>query len=476
MLRRGVQLLAAALVFLSAPLAAGHVQDGSVPPGAAAPVAHARHWGLMAARAGTSWQFMSSQIVSYRWDVPGESLLEVDEGNGNVARWTRQDDGTLLRVNHRGGRAVSVVNPDGTMLQTSGSGTQRQTMRPVGRVVFNEFELLENGQWRRFPPYDWIAWRMTDEQLRIAREVFASSTDVAGDARELLARFRGSTAVEQNDARMDIHEEALRRQQAASAASGDPGEPAARDEPATGPETVRTADAAATRAPRIALVVGISNYGPMGSLPNPVNDARALSERLSRIGFDVELAMDPDQRELRAAIQRLGGRMADAGRAATVLFFFAGHGIQSRGENYLIPAGANIVREADLELEAVSASVILRQMEEVEASTNIMILDACRNMPLTRSFRSGGVGLTQMDAPNGSFIAYSTAPGSGAADGAGANSPFAAALLQEIARPGQPIEAVFRNVRRSVLESTGGEQTPWDSSSLIDAFFFMPEG
>jgi hypothetical protein len=439
----------------------------------AASIPHARDWGLMVARAGTSWQFMSSQIVSYRWEVPGESMLEVDEGNGNVARWTRQDDGTLLRVNHRGGRAVSVANADGTMLQTAGSGTQRQTMRPVGPVVFNEFELLDDGQWRRFPPYDWIAWRMTDEQLRIAREVFASSADVAADARELLARFRGSTAVEQNDARMSIHDEALRRQQAAADAAG-----ASTAASAAG-EAARRAPvrvAAAAGGPRIALVVGISNYGPMGTLPNPVNDARALSERLREIGFDVELAMDPDQRELRAAIQRLGGRMAGAGRSATGLFFFAGHGIQSRGENYLIPAGANIVREADLELEAVSASVILRQMEEVEASTNIMILDACRNMPLTRSFRSGGVGLTQMDAPNGSFIAYSTAPGSVAADGAGANSPFAAALLQEITRPGQPIEAVFRNVRRAVLQSTEGEQTPWDSSSLVDAFYFMPEG
>jgi uncharacterized caspase-like protein len=93
-------------------------------------------------------------------------------------------------------------------------------------------------------------------------------------------------------------------------------------------------------------------------------------------------------------------------------------------------------------------------------------------MPLTRSFRSTGQGLAQMEAPNGSFIAYSTAPGSVAADGAGLNSPFATALLREIATPGQPIEAIFRNVRRAVLQQTEGQQTPWDSSSLTEPFFY----
>ena len=168
--------------------------------------------------------------------------------------------------------------------------------------------------------------------------------------------------------------------------------------------------------------------------------------------------------------------MSAAGSGATGLFFFAGHGVQSRGINYLIPSGAAIRREADLELEAVPADNVLLQMQEAGVSTNIVILDACRNMPLTRSFRNGARGLAQMEAPNGSFIAYSTAPGAVAADGEGANSPFAAALVREIARPGQPIEAVFRNVRRSVLRVTEGEQTPWDSSSLVDPFYFVADG
>lgn len=232
---------------------------------------------------------------------------------------------------------------------------------------------------------------------------------------------------------------------------------------------------AAAAGARVALVVGVSTYGTLGNLTNPANDARALAAALRAIGFDVDLVVDPDQRTLRAAISRLGERMGRAGRGATGLFFFAGHGIQTRGTNYLIPAGALISREADVELEAVAADNVLTQMQEAGVSTNIIILDACRNMPLTRSFRSGSRGLAQMDAPNGTFIAYSTAPGSVAADGSGANSPFATALLREIAQPGQPIETVFRNVRRSVLRDTEGQQTPWDSSSLVEPFYFRAE-
>lgn len=227
--------------------------------------------------------------------------------------------------------------------------------------------------------------------------------------------------------------------------------------------------------PRIALVIGVSQYVTLGNLTNPANDARALAATLRRLRFDVDLVIDPDQRTMKQAITRLGERMGRGGNGSTGLFFFAGHGIQSRGINYLIPARANIHREADLDLEAVTADSVLLQMQEAGVSTNIVILDACRNMPLTRSFRSGAQGLAQMSAPNGTFIAYSTAPGAVAADGTGANSPFATALLREMLVPGQSIEAVFRNVRRSVLRETQGEQRPWDSSSLLDPFFFRPQ-
>ncbi len=227
--------------------------------------------------------------------------------------------------------------------------------------------------------------------------------------------------------------------------------------------------------PRIALVIGNSTYaGSLGSLANPGNDARLIAAGLRAVGFQVELVLDANQRSMKQAISRLGQRLTTSGRGSTGLFYYAGHGMQSRGVNYLIPVGAPIAREADIDLEAVAADTVLRQMEDAGASTNIVILDACRNAPVASNFRSGSRGLARMDAPNGSFLSYSTAPGSVAQDGAGRNSPFAQALAAELQKPGQLIETTFRNVRRTVLEATGGQQTPWDSSSLIDSFVFKP--
>lgn len=225
--------------------------------------------------------------------------------------------------------------------------------------------------------------------------------------------------------------------------------------------------------PRIALIIGNSRYGNnLGALPNPNNDARLIAGVLRSLGFDVELLIDGNQKAMKRAISNLGQRLEQAGRGSTGLFYFAGHGMQSRGQNFLIPIGAAIEREADLELEAVAADTVLSQMVDARATTNILILDACRNTPILRSFRSGERGLARMQAPNGSFISYSTAPGSVAYDGDGRYSPFADALSKELITSGQPIEATFRKVRKSVLTSTDGRQTPWDASSLTDTFLF----
>ena len=225
--------------------------------------------------------------------------------------------------------------------------------------------------------------------------------------------------------------------------------------------------------PRLALVIGNSAYGPsMGALPNPANDADAMAAALKALGFTVHLVKNADQNTMKRAIVRFGQRLTIAGKGVTGLFFYAGHGIQHRGINYLVPVTAQISSQADVDIEAVAADTVLQQMEEAGTSTNIVILDACRNMPLARGFRSASAGLAPMDAPNGSFIAYSTAPGSVAADGAGANSPFVTALIKNINRKGEPIESIFRDVRRSVLNQTDGAQTPWDSSSLIAPFYF----
>lgn len=234
------------------------------------------------------------------------------------------------------------------------------------------------------------------------------------------------------------------------------------------------AAAAASSGPRYALIIGNSQYGALlGRLPNPVNDAQSVAAALRAVGFDVDLVLDADQKGMKRAISRFGERLSTA-RGATGLFYYAGHGIQSRGTNYLIPVSAPIEREADLDLEAVAADTVLAQMEDAGAATSIVILDACRNMPLARSFRSSSRGLARMDAPNGSFIAYSTAPGSTAADGDGRNSPFASALVKQIGQKGLPIEVMFRGIRKDVLQATAGQQTPWDSSSLVDPFYFVP--
>ena len=225
--------------------------------------------------------------------------------------------------------------------------------------------------------------------------------------------------------------------------------------------------------PRLALIIGNSAYAAsMGQLPNPANDAGSMAAALGALGFQVTLVKNADQKTMKRAIADFGKRLTSAGPGTTGLFFYAGHGIQAKGINYLIPTDANIQTQADVDLEAVGADTVLEQMEEAGASTNIVILDACRNMPVVRGFRSPTRGLAPMDAPNGSFIAYSTAPGSVAADGLGSNSPFVTALVRNLSRKGESIEAIFRDVRREVVTTTDGTQTPWDSSSLMQPFFF----
>lgn len=233
--------------------------------------------------------------------------------------------------------------------------------------------------------------------------------------------------------------------------------------------------APAQAADRIALVIGNGAYDALGPLANPANDARLISRTLGRAGFDVTLLIDAEQRAMKRAIRDFGDRLQAAGRDATGLFYFAGHGVQAQGHNFLIPVAAGIRKESDLEIEGVEANWVLRQMEGAGNATNIVILDACRNNPFARSFRSATQGLAQMDAPTGSFVAHATAPGELAYDGDGANSPYSAALARAIEVPGLPIEQMFKQVRINVLQETDGLQTPWDSSSLIGDFYFTPQ-
>ena len=227
--------------------------------------------------------------------------------------------------------------------------------------------------------------------------------------------------------------------------------------------------------PRIALVIGNGGYAE-APLANPVNDAKLMAKTLRELGFVVIERTEADQKSIQLAIFELQDRLFEAGKDAVGLFFYAGHGVQVGGQNYLIPMRANIKKERDIAINAVSANFILGQMEAADNRMNFVILDACRNNPLTRSFRSAARGLARMDAPKGSLIAYSTGPGEVAADGMGGNSPYTLALEQAMQTPDIPAEQMFKLVRDGVMNATGGEQTPWEESSLTGADFYFNGG
>jgi carboxyl-terminal processing protease len=230
---------------------------------------------------------------------------------------------------------------------------------------------------------------------------------------------------------------------------------------------------AAEAEPRIALVIGNAHYGAdIGSLPNPVNDAGLMAQALQQTGFTVIKVTDADQKAMKRAIKDFGEKLSNAGPNATALFFYAGHGLQVNGTNYLVPIGADIEKAGDVDIESVSADTVLQQMDFAASRVNIVVLDACRNNPMQRSMRGMTRGLAPIDAPQGTFIAYSTAPGSVAADGSGKNSPYTQALAKTIVQPGVGIEEAFRDVRASVMKATNDKQIPWDSSSLTAPFFF----
>ncbi|MBI5898634.1 MAG: caspase family protein [Rhodocyclales bacterium] len=218
---------------------------------------------------------------------------------------------------------------------------------------------------------------------------------------------------------------------------------------------------------RLALVIGNGGYRD-APLKNPVNDARALAAGLSTLGFEVMKGENLGQREMTRLIARFGERLAgyDVG-----MFFFAGHGIQIRGKNYLIPVDAQIASENSVRAEAVDVDAVLDQLSS--SPLNVVILDACRNNPFERRFRSLSSGLAQMDAPKGTLIAYATAPGKVAQDGDGLNSTYTTALLKMLGEPGLPVESVFKRVRAEVARATGDNQVPWEASSLTGDFYFV---
>ena len=226
---------------------------------------------------------------------------------------------------------------------------------------------------------------------------------------------------------------------------------------------------------RIALVIGNSNYSTVTALDNPSSDATLMAQTLEKLGFKVTTLIDAGQADMMMGIAAFGRSLREAGSDATGLFYYAGHGVQSFGNNYLLPVDIQLQDAADLDLVALEAQSVLRQMFSARNKTNIVILDACRNNPFSKIPEFNESGLAELKAPTGTFLAYATEPGSVAMDGLDGNSPFTEALARHITQPGVPIEQVFKQVRIDVLRETGNRQTPWDTSSLTTNFQFIPE-
>ncbi len=223
---------------------------------------------------------------------------------------------------------------------------------------------------------------------------------------------------------------------------------------------------------KTALVIGNSNYESI-PLANPVNDAVDIAKKLKSLGFEVIHKDNLTRKQMRNIIRKFGEKLKTKG--GTGIFFYAGHGMQVSGKNYLIPIGADIQSEFEVPDESVEADLLLRALDDAKNPLNIVVLDACRDNPFSRSFRSTIKGLARMEGGTGTLIAYSTGPGNVAMDGQGRNSPYTKHLLKYMTQTGLSIEQVFKRVRVGVEEDSEGKQTPWETSSLRGDFYFVPE-
>jgi len=221
---------------------------------------------------------------------------------------------------------------------------------------------------------------------------------------------------------------------------------------------------------RHALVVGNSKYKE-SPLENPVNDAKAMAERLKQAGFSVTLKLDVSRREFSDAIRDFGAVLAKT--KGVGLFYFAGHGLQLNWRNFLVPVTAHIRSKADIQTQTIDMGLLMDAMGQARNAFNIVILDACRNNPLGPDFRIDDRGLSQLDAPIGTLLAYATAPGNLAADGSGSHGLYTGNLLKEMQVPGAAVEDVFKRVRLAVRRGSQGAQIPWESTSLESDFSFL---
>lgn len=252
----------------------------------------------------------------------------------------------------------------------------------------------------------------------------------------------------------------------------------------------------APRVPGVALVVGNARYAYATPLANPENDARAISEQLSDLGWQVLLKIDPSRNELEAAMKSLDAKLRTSDKS---LFFYAGHGLQINGKNYLLPVDFNPARPVDLERDMIGIEQALTSLKKPNNQLAVF-LDACRDNPFEGKIRSSGGtgrgvgvvmkstsarsssersrsqgiqigrGLAEVAASAGTFIAYATQPGAVAQDGTGRHSPFTGALLDYLTENNKDVGWVLQRVRNDVIEETRGKQVPWDHSSLTKRF------
>lgn len=224
---------------------------------------------------------------------------------------------------------------------------------------------------------------------------------------------------------------------------------------------------------RLALVIGNAAY-PVNPLANAGNDAKDIADRLNRLGFNVTLQLDASQENMEKAIADFSRALMSAGASAVGLFYYSGHAVQLDDHNYLLPVNADIRQQTDLRYKAVNVSQVIDAMNEAGSDINLVILDACRDNPLPRSFGRGGArGLARTDGGRGTLIAFATSPGKTADDGNGRNGTFTKHLLQNLVTPGLSVEEVFKRVRQGVTEETHNQQVPWTTSSLIRDFYFV---
>ena len=224
---------------------------------------------------------------------------------------------------------------------------------------------------------------------------------------------------------------------------------------------------------KYALVVGNADYQYLESLRNPLNDARDMSALLSKMGFQVDEYTDVTKADFLAAIKAFNRKAKDYD---VVLFYYAGHGLELGGKNYFVPIDALATTLGEVKKSCVSANAIIYPIKSLKSDANIIILDACRNNPFPLITHSDvGEGLALMDAPPGTLLAFSTAPGKVASDGTGRNGLYTDALLTHMGSFDVELKEMFAMVRNQVVRKTNERQVPWESTSLTQQVVLRPK-